>query len=169
MKIKMFHKRVLAFLVVALVSLVCFGVIPFAMAETATVAVSAVPALNWTDIVSQVVIWLVGGILTAVVSIATYAAQKYLYPWLRDYAVPWLRQNNLLSAAKVAVEYAEAVMGRFNGEEKLQIALTIMASKGWVNSEEVYQAIMAKWKELDIAQISAGVKEVLDETDAAGQ
>lgn len=163
MKTNTFHKRIWAILMVVLLATACVGFAPCAMAETATVAVSSAPALNWTEIVSQIVIWLVGGVLTAVVSVATYAAKKYLYPWLRDVAVPWLRQNNLLAAAKVAVEYAEAIVGRFNGEEKLQLALTIMESKGWVKSDEVYQAIMAKWKELDIAQVAAGVKETLEE------
>jgi len=59
------------------------------------------------------------------------------------------------------VEYAEGVVGRFNGEEKLQLALTILESRGWVKSDEVLQALKAKWVELDLQQIAAGVKEVV--------
>ncbi|HNW87796.1 MAG TPA: hypothetical protein PKJ47_12765 [Candidatus Limiplasma sp.] len=59
------------------------------------------------------------------------------------------------------MEYAEGVVGRFNGEEKLQLALTILESRGWVKSDEVLQALKAKWVELDLQQIAAGVKEVV--------
>lgn len=74
------------------------------------------------------------------------------------------KQRNLLAAAQVAVEYVEGVVGRFNGEEKLQLALTIMESRGWVKSDEVLQALKAKWVELDLQQIAAGVKEVVGGT-----
>ena len=59
----------------------------------------------------------------------------------------------------MAVEYAEAVVGRFNGEEKLKLALTVLESKGWdISSDEVLQAVKAKWQELNLAQVAAGVK-----------
>ena len=75
--------------------------------------------------------------------------------------LPWLKQKNLLTTAQMAVEYAEGVVGRFNGEEKLQLALTIMESRGWVKSDEVLQAVKAKWVELNLQQITAGVKEAV--------
>jgi len=42
--------------------------------------------------------------------------------------------------------------------------LTIMESRGWIKSDEVLQALKAKWVELDLQQISAGVKEALNVT-----
>lgn len=135
-----------------------------ALAEASTEA--TVPALDWTQIVTQIVNWVLGGVLTAIAGLATWAAKKYVYPWLRDVAVPWLKQNNLLKAAQVAVQYAEAVVGRYNGEEKLKLALMVLESRGYIYSDEVYQAVIAKWKELDIAQIAAGIKDTLSEDDA---
>ena len=61
----------------------------------------------------------------------------------------------------MAVEYAEAVVGWFNGEEKLLLALTIMESRGWIKSDEVLQALKAKWLELELAQVLAGLKRTI--------
>ena len=59
----------------------------------------------------------------------------------------------------MAVEYAEAVVGRYNGDEKWKLALTLLESKGWnISSTEVITALKAKWQELDLAQVAAGVK-----------
>lgn len=113
-------------------------------------------------ILTQVVIWVLCGVLTALGAAATWTAKRYVIPWLKDVAVPWLTQHQLLEAAKVAVEYAEAVVGRFNGEEKLKLALTVLESRGWnIDSDEVLQAVKAKWQEMDLAQVAAGVKEVV--------
>ena len=116
-------------------------------------------AIDTSAIVTQVVIWVLCSVLTVLGGVATWAAKTYVVPWLKDVAVPWLKQKNLLDAAKVAVEYAEAVVGRFNGEEKFRLALTVLESKGWnVKSDEVLQAVKAKWQEMNLAQVAAGVK-----------
>ena len=118
-------------------------------------------AIDKAEVGTQVVIWVMCGVLSALGALATWAAKSYVVPWLKDVAVPWLKQHNLLDAAKVAVEYAEAVVGRFNGEEKLQLALTIMESRGWIKSDEGLQALKAKWLELELAQVLAGVKRTI--------
>jgi hypothetical protein len=116
-------------------------------------------AIDTGVILTQVVIWVLCGVLTVLGGVATWVAKKYVVPWLKDVAVPWLKQHQLLEAAKVAVEYAEAVVGRFNGEEKLKLALTVLESRGWhIDSDEVLQAVKAKWQELDLMQMAAGVK-----------
>ena len=97
--------------------------------------------------------------MTALGAMATWAVKTVVIPWVETVAVPWLKQKNLLEAAKVAVQYAEAIVGRFNGEEKLRLALTMLESTGWdIKSDEVLQALKAKWQELDLAQVAAGVK-----------
>ena len=147
-------KRVLAILMLA--TLCIMTMIPVAYADGA--------AIDKAEVGTQVVIWVLCGILTAFGALATWAAKTYILPWIKDVAVPWLRQRNLLAAAQVAVEYAEGVVGRFNGEEKLRLALTIMESRGWIKSDEVLQAIKAKWVELNISQIAAGVKSAITNT-----
>lgn len=141
-------KKILAVCLTLMLVLLCTS----AVAET---------AIDKAEVGTQVVIWVLCGILSALGALATWATKSYVLPWLKDVAVPWLKQRNLLTAAQVAVEYAEGVVGRFNGEEKLQLALTIMESRGWVKSDEVLQAVKAKWVELDLQQIAAGVKEVV--------
>ena len=139
-------KKVLAGLLCLMMVLVCAS----ALAET---------VIGKAEIVTQFVIWVLCGVLTAVSALATWAVKTYVIPWMNTVAVPWLKQNHLLEAAKVAVEYAEAIVGRFNGEEKLQLALTVLESKGWdIKSDAVLQALKAKWQELNLAQVAAGVK-----------
>ena len=145
-------KRILA----AALCLMMVLVAGLALAET---------TVDTTAIITQVVIWVLCGVLTALSALATWASKIYLIPWLKTTAVPWLTQHNLLDAAKVAVEYAEAIVVRFNGTEKLQLALTLLESKGWnINSDEVLQAVKAKWQELDLAQVAAGVKSAVMES-----
>ncbi|NCC36316.1 MAG: hypothetical protein EOM24_30540 [Chloroflexia bacterium] len=141
-------KKIIALFLGLVLVLLC----TYAVAET---------AVDKAEVGTQLVIWVLCGILSALGALATWAVRSYVLPWLKDVAVPWLKQRNLLTAAQVAVEYAEGVVGRFNGEEKLQLALTILESRGWVKSDEVLQALKAKWVELDLQQIAAGVKEVV--------
>ena len=141
-------KRIIALLLALGLLLLC----TCAIAET---------AIDRAEVGTQVVAWVLCGILSALGALATWAVKSYVLPWLKDAVIPWLKQRNLLTAAQVAVEYAEGVVGRFNGEQKLQIALSIMESKGWVKSDEVLQAVKAKWVELNLQQIAAGVKDAL--------
>ena len=102
-------------------------------------------AVDTTEIITKAVIWILCGVLTAASALAMWAVKTYLLPWLQTVAVPWLKQHNLLEAATVAVEYAEAVVGRYNGEEKWQLALALLESKGWdIHSNEVIEALKAK-------------------------
>jgi hypothetical protein len=73
--------------------------------------------------------------------------------------IPWLKTHHLLELAQTAVNYAEAAIGRFNGEKKLEMALEFLKTKGYdINSEEVLAAVKAAWEGLDLEQIAAGVK-----------
>ncbi len=63
--------------------------------------------LNWTEII----IFLLGLVVSICVSLIT----KQLVPWLKD--------KNLYEAATVAVDAAEALYGRYHGEQKLIAAL----------------------------------------------
>lgn len=101
--------------------------------------------MNWTPI------------LIALISVFAVLFEEIL----RRYAVPWLKSNNLIETAKYAVQAAEAMYGRFNGDEKLRQALNLMKEKGFdVETDEVLNAIKAAWKEMDIEQIAAGIKTI---------
>lgn len=84
-----------------------------------------------------------------------------LLSWLfTKYVKPWLVQNNLVTAAKVAVEAAEAIYGRYNGEEKLKAALDQLTAKGYdITSDDVLNTVRAAWLEMNTAQITSGEKE----------
>jgi hypothetical protein len=148
-------KRILAMLMCILM----VAVIPVAaMAET---------TVDGGQIATQVIAWALCSILAALGALATWAAKKYAIPWIRDVAAPWLEQHNLLEAANTAVEYAEAALGRYNGDDKLKMALAYLQRNGWnIESENVLAAVQAKWQELNLAQITAGVKEALSDAQS---
>ena len=73
--------------------------------------------------------------------------------------VPWLKEKNLYQAALVAVNAAEALYGRYHGDEKLTAALKSLEAKGYdINSDRVKEALSAAWKELDRAMYADGEK-----------
>ena len=61
--------------------------------------------------------------LGIVVSVCVSLITKQLVPWLKD--------KNLYEAAVVAVNAAEALYGRYHGEEKLAAALNSLKEKGY--------------------------------------
>lgn len=145
-------KKILAILLL----LAIVGGIGMALAET---------MVDTTEVITQVVIWVLLGVLTALGAAATWVGKTYIIPWMKDVAVPWLKQHKLLEAAKTAVEYAEAMLGRYTGDQKWRMAVGLLEKLGFdVYSDEVIAALKAKWTELNLAQIAAGVKDAIDDT-----
>jgi hypothetical protein len=102
--------------------------------------------INWTEII----IFAIGLVISLCVSLLT------------KQAIPWLKSKNLYEAAVVAVEAAEALYGRYKGEDKLKAALDQMKAQGYdVESERVIAAVQAAWKQLDTAMHASGEKELL--------
>ena len=122
--------------------------------------------INWTDIVTKAVVWIIGAIGAALSALLVNVTKKYIYPWLHDVIVPWLKQRGLLDAAQAAVKYAEAELGRHTGDDKWLLAQDMLASKGYnIDSTEVVEALKAAWTDLNIAQITAGIKEATNQED----
>ena len=70
-----------------------------------------------------------------------------------------IRDRDLSDAAKIVVGAVEALLGRYCGEEKWELALQKMAERGFnIDSDAVMDALRAAWKELDLQQIMAGEK-----------
>lgn len=120
-----------------------------AMAEE-TVAMPEVAApIDWTALVVAVI----GVIGTAVSALLGRVWVKYVRPWLE--------QRELTDAAKIVVEAVEALLGRYCGEDKWKLALQKMADRGfYTDSQQVIDALKAAWKQLDMAMIAAGEKDV---------
>ena len=73
--------------------------------------------------------------------------------------VPWLKDKRLYDAAIIAVHAAEALYGRYNGEQKFAAALESLKQKNYdIQSEKVIEAIRAAWKQLDQAMYLDGEK-----------
>lgn len=71
----------------------------------------------------------------------------------------FLDTHNLRDAAEIAVRSAEALWGRYKGEEKLSTALNILKNKGYdVKLPKVLDAIRVAWQMLDVDQRMAGIK-----------
>ena len=102
--------------------------------------------LDWTTIL----VLLIGLVFTILTGLVT----KQL--------IPWLKEKKLYDAAMVAVNAAEALYGRYHGEEKLEAALGSLAALGYdVDSRVVIDALTAAWNEMDRAMIDAGEKEIV--------
>lgn len=94
-------------------------------------------------------------ILTTIIALVTIILTGLITKQL----VPWLKSKNLYDAAVVAVNAAEALYGRYHGDEKLTAALNSLKEKGFdINSSKVKEALNAAWKEMDRAMYESGEK-----------
>ena len=130
--------------------LTALALIPaLAMAEEAVTMPEVAASIDWTALVVAVI-----GV------IGTAASALIGRVWVR-YVKPWLEQRDLSDAAKIVVEAVEALLGRYCGEEKWKLALQKMADRGfYTDSQQVIDALKAAWKQLDMAMIAAGEKDV---------
>ena len=120
-----------------------------AMAQEAAVMSGGTELIDWTALVVAV-IGVIGTALSALLGRV----------WVK-YVKPWLEQRDLTDAAKIVVEAVEALLGRYCGEEKWELALQKMADRGfYTDSQQVIDALKAAWKQLDMAMIAAGEKDV---------
>lgn len=75
------------------------------------------------------------------------------------HVIPWLKDKHLYEAAVIVVNAAEALYGRYNGEEKFKAALESLKARGYdIESERVIEAVRAAWKQLDQAMYLDGEK-----------
>ena len=122
-------------------TLLCLPVL--ALAEQGEAAV----AVDWTALVVAV-------IGTAAAFLGACLRQV----WVQQVR-PWLEQRDLSDAARIVVDAVEALLGRYCGEDKWELALQKMAERGFnIDSDAVMDALRAAWKELDLQQIMAGEK-----------
>lgn len=103
--------------------------------------------VDWT----QVVVSIIGALAAAMSALLARV-------WTR-YVRPWLEKRNMIDAAKIAVEAAEAMLGRYLGEDKWKYALKRMKEMGFnIESDVVLDALKAAWKQLDLKQLASGEK-----------
>ena len=120
-----------------------------AMAQEAATMPEVATSIDWTALV------------VAVIGVIGTAASALLGRVWVKYVRPWLEQRDLTDAAKIVVEAVEALLGRYCGEEKWKLALQKMADRGfYTDSQQVIDALKAAWKQLDMAMIAAGEKDV---------
>ena len=120
-----------------------------AMAEEVATMPEVAASIDWTALV------------VAVIGVIGTAASALLGRVWVKYVKPWLAQRDLTDAAKIVVEAVEALLGRYCGEDKWKLALEKMAERGfYTESQEVIDALKAAWKQLDMAMIAAGEKDV---------
>ena len=120
-----------------------------ATAEGAAGVDASAPVIDWTALV------------VAMIGVIGTAASALLGRVWVKYVKPWLEQRDLTDAAKIVVEAVEALLGRYCGEDKWKLALQKMADRGfYTESQEVIDALKAAWKQLDMAMIAAGEKDV---------
>lgn len=133
------------------VLLIVFASVAFAEEiAPATTPVQPFPAKTWD--------WT--PVATSLINMISLVAIWLLTAFVR----PWLEKHNLYDAAVVAVNSAEAIFGRYHGEDKLRAAIAYMASKGFnTDSEKVIDAVQQAWKNMNFGQIAMGVKKPEEE------
>lgn len=120
-----------------------------AMAEEVATMPEVAASIDWTALV------------VAVIGVIGTAASALIGRVWAKYVKPWLLQRDLTDAAKIVVEAVEALLGRYCGEDKWKLALEKMAERGfYTDSQQVIDALKAAWKQLDMAMIAAGEKDV---------
>lgn len=120
-----------------------------ATAEGAAGVDASAPVIDWTALV------------VAMIGVIGTAASALLGRVWVKYVKPWLERRELTDAAKIVVEAVEALLGRYCGEDKWKLALEKMAERGfYTDSQQVIDALKAAWKQLDMAMIAAGEKDV---------
>ena len=108
---------------------------------------SILKQVDWT----QVVVSIIGALAAAMSAMLARV-------WTR-YVRPWLEKRDMIDAAKIAVEAAEAMLGRYLGKDKWKYALNRMKYMGFnIESEVVLDALKAAWKQLDLKQLASGEK-----------
>lgn len=91
--------------------------------------------------------------------VITIAVALVWYAWVK-YVKPWIETNHLMAAAEIAVSAAEAMYGRYHGEQKLKEALNQLKDSGWdIEADDVLNAVRAAWQRMNTSQIAAGEKE----------
>lgn len=104
--------------------------------------------IDWT----QIIVALIGLLATVLTTLMTYAWKVYVRPWLET--------HELTESAKIAVNAAEAILGRHMGAEKWEYAVNAMKNAGFeIDNEAVINALKAAWNEMNLSQIMAGEKE----------
>ncbi len=117
---------------------------------------SILKQVDWT----QVVVSIIGALAAAMSALLARV-------WTR-YVRPWMEKRDMIDAAKIAVEAAEAMLGRYLGEDKWEYALNRMKDMGFnIESEVVLDALKAAWKQLDLKQIASGEKTKPPENSSA--
>ena len=139
-------KKLLVSLFVIIMMAVMLSCVPMAaLAEG-----GAVQGIDWTPIVVAVI----GTIGTAMSTLLARVWMKYVKPWLE--------QRGLNDAAVIVVYAAEALFGRYCGTDKWKYALDQMADRGfYTDNQQVIDALKAAWEKLNIAQVTAGIKEAV--------
>lgn len=121
---------------------------------TAETVHSVVEAIDWTPLVVAV-IGVIGTALSALLARV----------WVR-YVKPWLEKRDLTDAAKIVVEAVEALLGRYCGAEKWQLALEKMEARGFnIDNEMVLDALRAAWQRLNLSMIASGEKKAIEGTE----
>lgn len=119
---------------------------------------SVLKQVDWT----QVVVSIIGALAAAMSALLARV-------WM-CYVRPWLEKRDMIDAAKIAVEAAEAMLGRYLGEDKWQYALNRMKEMGFnIQSDVVLDALKAAWKQLDLKQLASGEKDKPPEETSAAE
>lgn len=111
--------------------------------------------------------------LEAVLAIAAAIFSALVIPWLKNSAIPWLKEKHLFSVVYGFVKAAEklASSGAIEKVDKKAYVISLLEKKGITITDEVNATIEAAVEELDIAlnkgiELITGTLEEANTTEA---
>lgn len=104
------------------------------------------------------------GVLKIILALISIGMSAIVLPWLRDSAIPWLKEKRLYSIVKKFVQAAEklAETGAIDSISKKEYVVELLRSKGFAVDAELEAFIESAVKELDIA-VKDSFMEIVDE------
>ena len=103
-------------------------------------------------------------VLQLVVAILSVVMSALVLPWVKDTAIPWLKEKRLYSVVQKFVLAAEKLgeTGAISRSEKKDYVIGLLIDKGFMVNDEVEAFIESAVKEMDIL-VESGFGEIVEE------
>lgn len=108
--------------------------------------------------------------LKLIVAIISVATGSLVIPWIRNTAIPWLKEKRLYGIVQKFVLAAEKLgeTGAIDRQTKKNYVISLLTKKGYVVDDEVEAFIESAVKEMDMF-VEAGVTEITNEFEISGE
>lgn len=108
--------------------------------------------------------------LKLILALISVAIGSLVTPWIRNTAIPWLKEKRLYSAVQKFVLAAEKLgeTGAIDRQAKKNYVVNLLIKKGYTVDDEVEAFIESAVKEMDMF-VEAGITEINKEFEIGGE